>query len=139
MLSKTKRRDEKMSTKPKNSELFHILYRLSIIPRWSDFSPKYNDSTASHSYRVAVLSLLIGLSENTKYGRKLDIEKILGKAIFHDLNEVVTGPIKHNTKKNKIVQKYIKELEREASIIIAGYVSGSLKKYFYDFIVQKGE
>lgn len=125
-----------MNTKPKNSELFHILYRLSIIPRWSDFSPKYQDSTASHSYRVAVLSLLIGLSENEKYGRKLDIEKIVARAIFHDLNEVVTGPIKHSTKKNKIVQEFIRELEREASENIAGYVSSSLKKYFYDYIVN---
>ncbi|WP_394555479.1 5'-deoxynucleotidase (plasmid) [Priestia aryabhattai] len=120
---------------PKNSELFHVLYRLSIIPRWSDFSPKYEDSTASHSYRVAVLSLLIGLTENAKYNRNLDIEKILGKAIFHDLNEVITGPIKHSTKKNEIVGKYIKELEREASISIAECVSGSLKDYFYTYIV----
>ncbi|MCK1999932.1 HD domain-containing protein [[Brevibacterium] frigoritolerans] len=125
-----------MDKKPKNSELFHILYRLSIIPRWSDFSPKYQDSTASHSYRVAVLSLLIGLTENIKYNRNLNIEKILGRAIFHDMNEVVTGPIKHSTKKNKIVQSYIKELEREAAVNIADYVSGSLKKHFYDFIVE---
>lgn len=121
---------------PKNSELFHILYRLSIIPRWSDFSPKYEDSTASHSYRVAVISLLIGLTENKKYNRNLNIEKILGKAIFHDLNEVVTGPIKHSTKKNKIVQDHIRDLEKEAAVSIAECVSGSLKEHFYTYIVE---
>lgn len=125
-----------MKKQPKNSELFHVLYRLSIIPRWSDFSPKYEDSTASHSYRVAVLSLLIALTENEKYDRNLDIGKVLGKALFHDLNEVVTGPIKHSTKKNKIVQGHIKELEREAAESIADYVSDSLKGYFYDYIVE---
>lgn len=125
-----------MSHTPKNSELFHILYRLSIIPRWSNLSPKYNDSTAGHSYRVAVLSLLIGLSENEKYNRNLDIEKILGKAIFHDINEVTTGPIKHSTKKNPIVQGSIKDLERKASEKIVNYLSSSLQNHFYEYIVE---
>ncbi|MGF7535566.1 YfbR-like 5'-deoxynucleotidase [Bacillus mexicanus] len=123
-------------TRPKNSELFHIFYRLSVVPRWEDFSPKYNDSTASHSYRVAVLSLLIGLIEKEKHNRKLDIERILGRAIFHDFNEVINGPIKHRTKKNKIVHNFINEIEKVASEDIASFVSKSLKGYFYDYIVN---
>ena len=120
----------------KNSELFHILYRLSLMPRWSEFSPFFQDSTASHSYRVTVLSLLIGLTENIKYQRNLNMEKILGRAIFHDLNEVVTGSINHSTKKHNVVKGYIKDLEIKAAESIVSYVSKSLQTYFYDYIVN---
>ncbi|MED2737594.1 YfbR-like 5'-deoxynucleotidase [Bacillus toyonensis] len=122
-------------TQPKNSELFHILMKLPIIERFGDFSPRYQDSTASHSYRVAVLSLLIGLTENIKYKRDLDLAKIVCRAVFHDVNEVITGSIKHNTKKNEIVGDLIKEIEKEASESIVDFLSPSLQKYFYDYIV----
>ncbi len=124
-----------MIKQPKNSELFHILFKLPIIQRFGDFSPRYQDSTASHSYRVAVLSLLIGLTENIKYNRNLDLNKIVCRAVFHDLNEVITGSIKHNTKKNEIVGDLIKDIEKEASESIVGFLSPSLQNYFYDYIV----
>lgn len=120
----------------RNIELFNLIYRLSIIPRWGDFTPRYEDTSASHSYRVAVIAMMIALEENAKYNRNLDMQKIIGRAIFHDFNEAITGPIKHCAKKNPIVGDVIKELEEEAAKEIASRFDEPYHSYLYDYIVN---
>ena len=127
---------EKEKKVTSNVELFNLIYRLSIIPRWGDFTPRYEDTTASHSYRVAVIAMMIGLEENAKYNRNLDMQKIIGRALFHDFNEALTGPIKHCAKKNPIVGGVIGELEEEAAKEIADYFEEPYHTYFYEYIVN---
>lgn len=121
---------------PKNGKFFNTIYRMQLVSRFPDFKPRFPDNTASHSFRVAVLALLMALSEKKKYGKNPDFERIVCRSIFHDFNEKITGSIKHKTKKDPRIAHRIRKLEKAASEEIAGYVSDMLKDDFYDFLVN---
>lgn len=106
------------------------------FPRWDEFAPKFDDNTANHSYRVAVFALLAAMIEQKKYQHDVNIAKVVSRAIYHDINETKTGPIKYRTKKDPAVRDHIKRLEKEASEEIVSYLSTSLQSTFYDFIVN---
>ncbi|WP_054950937.1 YfbR-like 5'-deoxynucleotidase [Numidum massiliense] len=118
-----------------NGKFINIVTRMQYVPRWDEYAPKFEDNTASHSYRCAVYGLIAALIEQKQYGKDPDVLKIVCRAIFHDLNEVITGPIKHRTKKSEEVREHIYRLEKEASTEIVSYLSQSLQPIFTDFIV----
>jgi len=120
----------------KNGKFINTITKMQNFPRWDEYAPKFEDNTANHSYRTALYSLLAALIEKRKFGKKVDIAKVVCRAIFHDINETKTGPIKHRTKKDPDVREHIKRLEHEASEEIVSYLSSSLQPVFYDFIVN---
>lgn len=125
-----------LTNMPKNGKFFNIIHRIQLVTRYPDFKPRFPDNTASHSFRVALVSFLLAKSEIEKYGAVLDVEKIVCRAIFHDFNDVVTGSIKYRTKKDPRIAPRIEKMEHTASAQIAGYVSDFLKEDFTDFLVN---
>lgn len=70
------------------SYLIHILGKLKELPRsgWVNKKIKNPETVASHSYGVALLTLLFAPTN-------LDKEKCLKMAIIHDLQEAIVGDI----------------------------------------------
>lgn len=119
-----------------NGKFINIITKLANFPRWHDYAPRFEDDTCSHSARVAIYSLICSLLEQKMFGRNMDTLKVVCRAIFHDLNESKTGPIKHKTKKEAEVAEHIRTLEKEAAEEIVSYLSRSLQPIFYDYIVN---
>ncbi|MBH5318498.1 HD domain-containing protein [Paenibacillus sp. GSMTC-2017] len=120
----------------KNSQFTNTIIAMQYVSRWKEYSPRYKDNAASHSFRCASIAILIGIIEEKVYGNVLDKLSIVARALLHDLNETVTGSIKYVTKKDAHVAEHIQKLESEVSKEIVSYLSKSLQPHFYDYIVD---
>ncbi|GAB6476450.1 hypothetical protein bcgnr5369_49000 [Bacillus cereus] len=119
-----------------NGKFIRTVIHMQNVPRWDEYVPHFDDNAANHSFRCAAYATLAALIEEKKFGKQVDKFRIIGKALFHDLNETITGSIKHVTKKDPFVQEHIRSFEQEASKEIVSYLSKSLQEFFWDFIVE---
>ena len=118
-----------------NGTFIRKMTRMQNVQRWDEYAPHYHDNAASHSFRVAVFSLIAAYVEKEN-GREVDLLDLLGKAIFHDMNEVQTGPIMHRTKKEPTLIGHIERMERTASLGLVELLSQSLRPHFHRFVVE---
>ena len=119
----------------KNSRFFHAIIQMQYVPRWHEHSPRYKDNAASHSFRCAAIAVLIGIIQEQIIKQPVDKLELAARALLHDLNETVTGSIKHNTKKDAIVAAHIRQLETEVSKDLVSCLSRSMQGSFYNYIV----
>lgn len=120
----------------KNSSFFHAIIQMQYVSRWKEYSPRFDDNAASHSFRCASIAILIGIIEESIFSNAIPKLTLAARALLHDLNETVTGSIKHVTKKDALVASHIKHLELEVSKEIVSHLSKSLQPQFYDYIVN---
>ena len=120
----------------KNSKFIQAIIQMQYVSRWNEHSPRFKDSAASHSFRCASIAILIGIIEDRIFANPVDKLRLVARALLHDMNETVTGSIKHVTKKDILVAAHIRELEQEVSEGIVAYLSKSLQPHFHDFIVH---
>ena len=118
-----------------NGTFIRKMTRMQNVPRWDEYAPHYHDNAASHSFRVAVFSLIAAYVEKEN-GREVDLLDLLGKAVFHDMNEVQTGPIMHRTKKEPTLIGHIERMERTASLGLVELLSQSLRPHLHRFVVE---
>lgn len=119
-----------------NGRFINTIVKLQNFPRWDEFPSKFEDNVSSHSYRVAMYTLIATLLENKKFQNNINQEKVICRAVFHDLNETKLGPFKYATKKDPELKDLIREFEKEASQEIVGFLSESLQTTFYDYVVN---
>ncbi|AJY73591.1 YfbR-like 5'-deoxynucleotidase [Paenibacillus beijingensis] len=120
----------------KNGKFTGTIIRMQYVPRWSEFAPRFEDSAASHSFRCAAISILVGIIEEKLLGNPVDRLQLLSRSLWADLRNTGTGSIKHVTKKDSIVAEHIAALELEISKDIVSYLSRSLQPFAYDYIVH---
>lgn len=90
---------------------YKYVCKLGSVKRFAVDNLKYPYSVAEHSYRVAMLSMLIVDDYNLKNHNKINSEEVLRKALIHDLEEVKMGDIPSPAKNvNKKVKKYLREI-----------------------------
>jgi putative hydrolase of HD superfamily len=109
---------------------------MQYVPRWSEYAPRFEDNAAAHSFRCAALSIIIGIIEEKVYKQPLDKLKLTARCLWGDLNNTGTGSIKHVTKKESLVMNHIRHFEMELSKEIVSYLSKSLQRQAFDFIVN---
>ncbi len=84
-----------------NKELLTLAFALGnmkhIKRSWVALGFRNAQNLAEHSYRVAVLALLIAL-HLSECGEEVDMAKILTMALLHDVGELLTGDL-HNLQK----------------------------------------
>jgi len=99
--------------------------KLASVNRYSDSRLVNNESVLEHSGFVSVMALFI-YEELLLEGRKMDLGKLLSKAIMHDIDEVSTGdiamPVKYHSKE---MRRIINEMEVDAVNELSLYISGS--------------
>lgn len=80
---------------------WNLLYRLKFIKRWGTSISIEPESVAEHSYYVAVAAYLLAEIDEKLNGVRVDKEKLLVRALYHDSYECYTShivsPIKHHT------------------------------------------
>jgi len=119
-----------------NSHYIKAIIGMQYVNRWQEFSPRYKDNAASHSFRCAAIAVLISIIEMKLLKNNIQPEQIVGRALLHDLNETVTGSIKYVTKKEESLIHHIQRLEEEVSLDIVAQLSHSLQPIFKDYIVD---
>lgn len=120
----------------RNGNFIHTIIRMQFVPRWGEFAPRFEDNAASHSFRTAALAILLGLVEEKVLHRPVDKLSLLCRALWADLNNTVTGSIKHVTKKENSVAEFIYAHEQETSKMIVSLLSRSMQPFAYDCIVN---
>ncbi len=119
-----------------NGNFSRMLTRMQNVPRWDEYAPRFPDNAASHSFRVALFSLMASYLEEADGQPPVDRLTLLGKALFHDMNEVITGPIKHRTKKEPTLHAHIQAMEQQASEQLVSLLSKSLQPAFTTYLVH---
>ncbi|CAM4068671.1 HD domain-containing protein [Paenibacillus alkaliterrae] len=120
----------------KNGKFTSTIIRMQYVPRWSEYAPRFEDNAASHSFRCAALSILIGIIEEKAFKQPVDKLSLLARCLWADLKNTGTGSIKHVTKKESLVMDHIRDYETELSKEIVSYLSKSLQPHVYDYIVN---
>jgi len=120
----------------KMNKVIQTMFNLSLTPRWVGHITTFKDTTATHSYRVSVLTLIAALIKKEKYGININIEKAVLKALFHDFNEDKIGPIKHKTKKSAETEIALKKLERDQAKEVLKMFPEEIRSEFKDYVVD---
>ena len=96
-----------------NGDFYALLFQMKNIARWGLMYNTRQENLSEHSMECAVLAHALALIGNRHFGKKLDPTRILAAALFHDMNEVLTGdlptPIKYY---NEGIKESYKEIER---------------------------
>ena len=98
----------------KNSgDFYSLLFQMKNITRWGLMYNTRSENLSEHSMECAVLAHALALIGNRHFGKKLDPNRLLAAALFHDMNEVLTGdlptPVKYY---NESIKESYKEIEK---------------------------
>lgn len=94
---------------------YAFMDRMKYIKRWSLMRSVREENIMEHSQQVAVFAHALAVIKNKVYGGKVDAEKCVMYAVYHECSEVMTGdlptPIKYF---NNSIHGAYKELEDKA-------------------------
>jgi len=107
----------------KNGDFYALLFQMKNITRWGLMYNTRPENLSEHSMECAVLSHALALIGNRHFHRSYDPNRLLSAALFHDMNEVLTGdlptPVKYYNARIKESYKEIEEtsLEKMLSLL----------------------
>ena len=97
------------------SNFLAYISRMKYIKRWGLMRSNREENVQEHSLQVAMFAHCLALVEYKRYGGKLDPQKVMAIAVYHETGEVITGdlvtPIKYYNP--QITQAY-KDVEKVA-------------------------
>lgn len=107
-------------------KILHTAEKLKDTPRHCTTSDRRTESVAEHSWRVALMALLL-----RNEFRSVDIDKVVAMCLIHDMGECFTGDIPSFEKTDKdretedsLLEKWVHSLPEEVS----GYLSALFKE-----------
>lgn len=96
-----------------NGDFYALLFRMKNITRWGLMYNTRSENLSEHSMECAVLAHALAVIGNQHFGKNYAAERLLCAALFHDMNEVLTGdlptPVKYY---NEGIKESYKEIER---------------------------
>jgi 5'-deoxynucleotidase len=99
----------------KRGSFFAFINRIGYINRWGLMRNTSYENLKEHSYDVAVIAQGLALIGNAKFNKNYDVNKITVGAMFHDVNEALTGdlptPVKYA---NDEIESAYKKIEDQA-------------------------
>jgi len=99
-----------------NGDFYALLFQMKNISRWGLMYNTRSENLSEHCMECAVIAHALALIGNRHFGKHYDSNRILSQALFHDMNEVLTGglptPIKYY---NERIKDSYKEIERISS------------------------
>ena len=103
--------------------------KLKLMPRsgWIYYKIKNLETIGSHSFGTAILSLILA------QGKKLNEEKIIKMALFHDLAEARTGDLTPRDKgykfKNEIERENLKTMVKNLPLNLQNEIIGLVEEF----------
>ena len=124
----------------KKGSFFAFIHRIGYINRWGLMRNTSYENLKEHSYDVAVIAQGLALIGNAKFGRNYDVNRITAGAMFHDVNEALTGglptPVKYA---NKEIEKAYKKIESDAVNNIIMMQDESIKESYVEYFNPSAE
>ena len=121
-------------------KFFAFLNRMKYIKRWSLMRSIREENIMEHSHQVAVIAHALGLINNKIFGGRVDVNKVVMLAQYHEAGEVITGdlptPIKYF---NPEIKTAYKDLEKQASIRLLKMLPDELKEEYEKFVLPDVE
>ncbi len=119
-------------------EFIQYIVSLDTVKRWNGSYNLVPDNDATHSFRVASLSLFNGLLERERFGQQqIDLYKLTARAVLHDLPEALSGDVvskfKHN---NPAIKLAFERYERETAQFMISRLPDFFHEPMTDFIVH---
>ena len=99
-----------------NSSFFAMLGRMKHIARWGLMHSTRQENLSEHTLEVAYLAHGLAVLGNRRYGRRLNPERAVMYALYHDCSEILTGdlptPVKY---RSEALRAAYKAVEAEAA------------------------
>lgn len=93
------------------SHFFAYLSRMRLIQRWSLMFNIHKENVQEHSLQVCTIAHMLALIKNKLYDGKVNPERVVMLAVYHDASEVITGdlptPIKYYSPEIKTAYREI--------------------------------
>ncbi|WP_287713461.1 YfbR-like 5'-deoxynucleotidase [Blautia sp.] len=117
------------------SDFLRLLCRAKLIKRWSGTLCLEEDDVARHTYDVAVITYLLCVILNENSDNKIDTNKAVTVAIFHDCTDMILTHIISPVKKcNSRILNAVDELKKEAENQIVNMLSPTMQKEFFTIL-----
>lgn len=111
-----------------------LIDNMQDVFRWGNQEGE-EDHDGQHSFYVSMWSFLLGLSERLEYNQDISIERLIGKAVFHDMHETITSDIITMIKRvNPTIEGMINEVEDTTNYLILSIIPKELQHIFEDYI-----
>lgn len=98
------------------SHFFAYLSRMKFIQRWGLMRNVRQENIQEHSLQAAMIAHNLAVIKNKLFGGKVDPERVMLLAVYHEASEVITGdlatPIKYF---NPEIRKAYKDIEKVAN------------------------
>lgn len=116
-------------------KFYAYLDRMKFIRRWQLMRSTREENIMEHSFQVAVLAHALAVIQNEVYGGKIDVERAVLYALYHEVSEVMTGdmptPVKYFN--GQLHGEYAK-VEQLAVDRIAQTLPDEMKGEIYPFL-----
>ncbi len=90
-----------------------MLFRMKHIKRWGIMHSLIPDYLSTHSLEVGFIAHALAVIGNTRFGRDYNCDRIVLKAIYHDVPEIFTGdiptPVKYYSAETKNAYNAVEE------------------------------
>ena len=124
----------------KNGDFFALLFQMKNINRWGLMYNTRSENLSEHSMECAVLSHALALIGNQYFEKNYDANRLLSAALFHDMNEVLTGdlptPIKYY---NTSIKESYKEIERISQEKMLSLLDPNMRKEYENLLILTDE
>lgn len=122
------------------NDFFAIVSRMKYINRWSLMRNLRSESLSEHTFEVAYITHALIAMHNAKGGEKIDAGEAVLYALYHDLNETLTGdmptPVKYH---NEELKKAYKDVEAYASEKLCNMLPSEIKDEYRKFLSKPSE
>ncbi|MBR4145467.1 MAG: 5'-deoxynucleotidase [Lachnospiraceae bacterium] len=121
-----------------SNNFFAMMSRMKYIDRWALMRNSYTENISEHSLEVSMLTHALCVIGNKRLGKKLDAEKAVLVALYHDASEIITGdmptPIKYL---NKDIKGAFKDIEAKANLRLLDMLPEDLKEDYQEIFFPK--
>ncbi len=101
-----------MKSTQQQSTFLAWIYRMPLIKRWALMHCVKPENVAEHSHLVAVISHMLVIIKNKKFGGNLNPDRAATLALYHECSESRHQDLNHNTKyHNPEITREFKRLE----------------------------
>ena len=110
---------------------YAYMARMKLIKRWGLRHNTREENDQEHSLQVTMIAHALATYKNRRYGGKVDVEKVLLFALYHEAAEVITGdmptPIKYF---NPEIRDAFKGIEHRASLKLLEYLPEDMREEY---------
>ncbi|GAC1402864.1 MAG: 5'-deoxynucleotidase [Chloroflexota bacterium] len=119
------------------SHFFAYMHRLRYIRRWSLMRNTDSENVAEHSFQVALITHALCTIARTQFGKDVSPNAAAVLALFHDVDEVITGdiatPVKHH---NPAILRSFREVEDLAAERLFNMLPESLRGSYRGLLLK---